>query len=102
MEKINSRRCARPDCSKIPFFGVEASKAPLYCREHAEAVMMIITSRRCARRGCSKVPFFGVEGSKVPLYCRQHAEAGSPVRKIGRRGSGERCYERIPSGDAAC
>lgn len=61
-----SRKCAHPDCSRIPLFGSEATEIPLRCFIHKRPGEHNIKSKKCEQRGCMKQPSFGVRAFRTP------------------------------------
>ena len=81
MVDVKSKRCRHEGCSKHPSFGIDGSKNPTFCAQHAAEGMVNVINKRCKHEGCSKHPSFGIDGSKNPTFCAQHAAEGMVLKE---------------------
>lgn len=73
----NGRRLLQDLC-----YGLEGTKRPEYCAEHAKDGMINVLSRRCTNPSCNTIASFGVnDDRRIPEFCAKHAKAGMVVIK---------------------
>jgi hypothetical protein len=72
MVNVTHKRCAHPDCKKIPSFSYEGQVNGLYCAEHRLENMVRVKSKKCAYPKCRKEPSFNYEEQVSGLYCANH------------------------------
>ena len=76
MVPIRRKRCSHESCTVTPYFNVEGSKTPAYCRQHTEDGMVNVCTSRHSHETCLRRPSFNYEGSQTEAYCGQHAPDG--------------------------
>lgn len=78
MVDLKKKRCAHPDCPKIPSYGVDSSKKGEYCAAHALAGMVNVVERRRAQAGCDTSGSHGVRASGQEV-CRARLRHASII-----------------------
>ncbi|CAM9580575.1 unnamed protein product [Laminaria digitata] len=76
MVNIRHNDCSHGTCRRPSAYGVESSQAAVFCKQHAEDGMVLISRKRCSRDMCAKGSSFNFEDSKMPAFCMDHAEDG--------------------------
>ena len=61
MVDVKSKRCRHEGCSKHPSFGIDGSKSPTFCAQHAAEGMVDVINKRCRHEGRSKHPYSSKE-----------------------------------------
>ena len=76
MVDVVSKKCADPDCNKIPNFNIPGSSSAKFCNDHKTDSMIDVKHLRCEGTGCKNRPSFNIRTEKIGRFCSRHKEQG--------------------------